>query len=160
MVDDAAAGAAGSADDAGTAVAGVADEATAGVAGFADEATETFYRSMSQAHYDQLLATGKLPATSETFISPSKAFAANYDGVLVQFNVRGGTTQALQGVGVRDVSKATGEAYGRLPIVSKGWTKGNAYFKREGELVNIGLGRGAGLDIFNANIINFSMIPK
>jgi hypothetical protein len=37
MVDDAAAGVAGSADEAGTVVAGVADGPTAGVAGFADD---------------------------------------------------------------------------------------------------------------------------
>jgi hypothetical protein len=126
----------------------------------AKSAPETFYRAMSQGHYDQLLATGKLPATAETFISPTKAFAANYDGVLVQFNVRGGTTSALQGIGVRDASALTGQLHGGLPSVSKGWTSTNAFFKAEGTQVNIGLGRGAGLDTFNSNILNFQAIPK
>jgi hypothetical protein len=34
------------------------------------------------------------------------------------------------------------------------------FFKAEGRLVNIGLGRGAGLDTFNANILNFLALPK
>jgi RHS repeat-associated protein len=126
----------------------------------AKSAPETFYRAMSPAHYDQLLATGKLPATAETFISPTKAFAANYEGVLVQFNVRGGTTNALQSIGVRDASALTGQLHGGLPGVSKGWTSTNAFFKAEGTQVNIGLGRGAGLDTFNSNILNFQAIPK
>ena len=115
---------------------------------------------MSQAHYNQLLATRRLPATTETFISPTKAFAANYDGVLVQFNVRGGTNQALQSIGVRDASALTGQLYGGLPSVSKGWTASKAFFKAEGGQVNIGLGQGTGLETFNANILDFIAIPK
>lgn len=128
----------------------------------AKSAPETFYRSMSQAHYNQLLATGKLPATGETFISPTRAFAANYDGVLVQFNVRGGTTNALAGVGVRDSSRLVGQAHGSLPSVSTvpNWNLSNAYFKAERGQINIGLGRGAGLDTFNSNILNFQALPK
>jgi RHS repeat-associated protein len=132
-------------------------------ASVAKSVPETFYRSMSQAHYDQLLATGKLPATAETFISPTKAFAANYDGVLVQFNVRGGTTQALRGIGVRDFASNTALRYGDLPTASKGWTSSSALFKTEGGAnpqINIGLGRGAALDVFNSNILNFRAISK
>ncbi|MCX8512900.1 MAG: hypothetical protein ORN83_14215 [Chthoniobacteraceae bacterium] len=103
---------------------------------------------------------GKLPATAETFISPTKAFATNYDGVLVQFNVQAGTTEALKVIGVRDASALTGQLYGGLPSVSKGWTLSNAFFKAEGGQVNIGLGRGAGLDTFNAKILDFSAVPK
>jgi hypothetical protein len=32
--------------------------------------------------------------------------------------------------------------------------------KAEGGQVNIGLGRGAGLDTFNAKILDFSAVPK
>jgi RHS repeat-associated protein len=134
----------------------------------AKSAPETFYRSMSQAHYDQLLATRKLPATFETVISPTRAFAADYDGVLVQFNVRGGTTQALAGVGVRDGSRLGGQLHGNLPSVTtvENWTLHNAYFKAERlrstgiQQINIGLGKGAGLDTFNSNILDFIALPK
>jgi filamentous hemagglutinin len=123
---------------------------------------------MSQAHYDQLLATRKLPATFETVISPTRAFAADYDGVLVQFNVRGGTTQALAGVGVRDGSRLGGQLHGNLPSVTtvENWTLHNAYFKAERlrstgiQQINIGLGKGAGLDTFNSNILDFIALPK
>jgi hypothetical protein len=33
---------------------------------------------MSKADYDTFVATGKVPATSETFISPTKAFSEGY----------------------------------------------------------------------------------
>ena len=48
-------------------------------------------RTMSQANYDTLMATGKLPATSETFISPSLEYAQQYNVVTVQFNMQAGT---------------------------------------------------------------------
>jgi hypothetical protein len=50
----------------------------------AEGGTETFFRTMSQDHYEQLLNTGKLPATSETFISPSLEYAQQYNGVTVK----------------------------------------------------------------------------
>jgi len=117
---------------------------------------------MSQEHYDQLMNTGQLPATSETFISPTKAFASNYDGVLVQFNMQAGTTDALAGIGVRDSSRLTAQQWGNLPSVQSvdNWTLTNAYFKGERGQINIGLGRGAGLDTFNNNILSFQAIPK
>jgi hypothetical protein len=123
-------------------------------------ADETFYRTMTQAHYEQLLKTGKLPATAETFISPSKAFAANYNGVLVEFRLRPGVSRALQEVGVRDTSVLARRLFGDLPTVQKGWTSGNAFFKAEGTQINIGLGRGTALDIFNQHILEFAPVPK
>ncbi|WHY84549.1 hypothetical protein QNH39_18040 [Neobacillus novalis] len=44
--------------------------------------------------------------------------------------------------------------------VIKGWTSNHAYFKGEGDQINIGLGRGAALDIFNKNIIDCNMVGK
>ncbi|WP_043795488.1 RHS repeat-associated core domain-containing protein [Allochromatium vinosum] len=131
-----------------------------GARGAAVSASETYYRAMSQAHYDQLLFTGKLPATAETFISPTKSFASNYNGVLVEFNMQAGTTQALRAVGVRDTSVLTRQLYGELPTVSKGWTSENALFKAERSQIKIGLGRGAGLETFNSNILDFGVVPR
>jgi hypothetical protein len=126
------------------------------------EGTETFYRTMSQANYDTLAATGKIPATSETFISPSLEYAQQYNGVTVQFNMQAGTQNALMGMGVRNSAAGfAGTAYEGLPLVQSGWGSSSAFFKWESEnLVNIGLGRGSALNTFNNNIVNFNLIPK
>lgn len=44
-----------------------------------------------------------------------------------------------------------------MPTVNKGWHTINVYFKGEGGQINIGLGRGAELDIFNNNIIEYKV---
>lgn len=125
-------------------------------------ATETFYRTMSQPNYNTLLTTGQLPATSETFISPSLEYAQQYNGVTVQFNVQAGTTDALLGMGVRNSAAGfAGTAYEGLPLVQSGWGSSSAFFKWEAQdLVNIGLGRGPALNTFINNIVNFNLIPK
>jgi hypothetical protein len=119
---------------------------------------ETYYRTMSQTHYEQLLATGKLPATAETFISPSLNYARQYAGVTVQFALRGGTTDSLLNIGVRNAGLG-GEMFESLPLVQKGWTSSNAFFKLEGDVINVGLGRGTALETFNNNILTFGL-PK
>jgi hypothetical protein len=125
----------------------------------AAEGTETFYRTMSQANYDTLMATGKLPATGETFISPSLQYAQQYNGVTVQFGVQAGTTDSLLGMGVRNAG-LNGGAYGNLPLVQSGWGSSSAFFKLEGNVVNVGLGNGSALGTFNNNIVNFGLVPK
>jgi len=107
-----------------------------------------------------LLSTGQIPATGETFISPSLEYASTYDGVTVQFNVQPGTIDSLLGIGVRNAG-LNGGAYSGLPLVQRGWGSSSAFFKLEGDgLVNIGLGRGAALDTFNNHIISFTLVPK
>ena len=115
-------------------------------------ASEVYYRTMSQADYDYLRMTGELPATNETFISPTYSFSSDYDGITVEFELRKGTTNSLLDIGVADQAIRD---YGVLPQVSKGWTENNAFFKGEGTQTNIGLGKGKALEIFNSNIINF-----
>lgn len=115
---------------------------------------EVYYRTMSQKDYQTLVSTGRLPATSETFISPSASYASRYDGVTVQFTVNPGTTRTLTGMGVRDQSAALRGT--NMPSVSSGWSSSNAYFKNEGGVVNIGLGRGRALSTFNQNIVSFT----
>ena len=116
---------------------------------------------MSQANYDTLAATGKLPATSETFISPSLQYAQQYSGVTVQFNVQAGTTESLMGMGVRNsASGFAGTAYEGLPTVQSGWASSSAFFKMEGGVVNVGLGNGSALNTFNNGIVNFNLVPK
>jgi hypothetical protein len=126
------------------------------IAGASDiKAGETFYRAMSKADYETFLKTGNIPATGETFISPTKDFAANYDGVLLEINTKEGTLNQLKQIGVRNVAAAHPD--GSMPIVESGWTNTNAFFKLETNSaglsqVNIGLGNGEALNIFNNNI--------
>jgi RHS repeat-associated protein len=124
-------------------------------------APETFFRTMSKVNFEQLQTTGRVPATSETFISPSQEYARGYNGVTVKFSVRAGTQDALAGIGIRDSSAVSSVAYPDMPSPQNfsGWTRTSAYFKGEGGVLNIGLGRGPALDIFNDAILGFEVVP-
>jgi RHS repeat-associated protein len=125
-----------------------------------EEGTETFYRTMKPRHYKRLRATGKIPPTSETFTTPDPAYARRYTGVTVKFEVKAGTTEALRAIGVRHPGLSL-PAYASLPLAESGrWTLSRALFKLERNVVNIGLGRGAALDLFNRNIVKFSEVPR
>jgi hypothetical protein len=120
---------------------------------------EVYYRTMSQEHFETLSNTGRLPATRETFITQSKKYAQRYDGVTVEFRVAEGTMSNLEEIGVRHASRATAEAYPDMPVVSGRWRQVAALFKSEKEFMNIGLGGGRALDIFNDAILGFDRVP-
>ena len=67
---------------------------------------EVFYRTMSQSDYDFLRMTGELPSTGETFISPTKSFSCDYDGVMVKFELNSGTTSMLEEIGLSNGDRA------------------------------------------------------
>jgi len=52
-----------------------------------------------------------MPGTTETTISPTRAFSENYDGVLVNFYIKPGTTTASEKVGIRDASGIAADTY-------------------------------------------------
>jgi filamentous hemagglutinin len=110
---------------------------------------------MSEAHAARLAQTGMIPATGETFMSPSQAFAEGYDGVLVELQFSPGTTSLLESMGVRDDSALTAAAHPDMPAVSSGWSANSAYFKGEDGIINIGLGRGAALAAANKNLVGY-----
>ncbi|RFM25562.1 hypothetical protein DXN05_24465 [Deminuibacter soli] len=117
---------------------------------------ETFYRGLSGADYQSFLKTGEIPATSETFVSPTRSFAESYakreGSVLLEINVKEGTLQELKSIGVRDPHHVLTRRL-KLPNIPKeGWKGSNAFFKQEGAQINIGLGNGKALEIFNKNI--------
>ena len=62
--------------------------------------------------------------------------------------------------GVRDTSAVTGASYPNMPLVGRGWPAGNAFFKAEGAQINIGLGRGGALEIFNNNVARVNVIRQ
>ncbi len=80
--------------------------------------------------------------------------------------IRPGTTKALESIGVRDYGGLTLTKYGELPVVQSGWKGSSAFFKQEGTgtlagpQINIGLGHGPALNIFNDNLIKFNIVPK
>ena len=142
---------------------------------------ETYYRTISQEHYDILKNTGKMPAgyNGETFISPSSLYVQKYDygGVTLEFKLNPGTTNELMNIGVKNrgggIMLDSNYNYSKLPNAPKGWGNNHAMFKLETTIqkkpiikdpynVNIGLGRegGKALNIFNDNIIDYKVIGE
>ena len=142
---------------------------------------ETYYRTISQEHYDILRSTGRMPAghNSETFISPSSLYVQRYDygGVTLEFKLNPGTTNELMNIGVKNKNQVSGIMvdpdynYSKLPKAPKGWGSNHAMFKLEQKIkvnpikldrynVNIGLGQegGKALEIFNNNIIDYKIM--
>ncbi|ELY4221697.1 hypothetical protein SMY71_003439 [Cronobacter sakazakii] len=101
---------------------------------------------MSKEDFDVLQKTGRMPGTTETTISPTREFSENYEGILVQFNLKSGTRAQLEGIGIRDNSDLAAATHPDMPspLKSKGWSFTNARFKGEGDQINIGLGREGG----------------
>jgi RHS repeat-associated protein len=124
---------------------------------------ETLYRTMKEGHFNTLERTGKMPGTGETMTSPTEWFSQQYEGVLVKFTMKPGTTQALEDIGVRDTTALTAELYPDMPLVTetRGWNQTSALFKAEGgdtPQINIGLGKGTALDLFNSSIQSWERI--
>ncbi|MFP1860438.1 RHS repeat-associated core domain-containing protein, partial [Lonsdalea quercina] len=130
--------------------------------GLADCKNEIYYRTMSPDDFAHLQQTGKLRPTFETFISPTQSFSEGYEGILVRFELKEGTTNLLKEIGVKDMSKVT-RGLSDMPFVNTledGWKASHAYFKGERGQLNIGLGNGRALDIFNSGIEKFNKIME
>ncbi|HEX8343292.1 MAG TPA: hypothetical protein VF657_00930, partial [Actinoplanes sp.] len=123
-----------------------------------DDDVEVYYRAMEEEDWDVLNRPGgKVRATAETCISPTAAYSTKYRGVLTKLTVKEGTTAQLEAIGLRDDSEATRRAYPNMPAPEtfKGWWKTRAFFKGEGpNHINICLGRGTALAIFNRNLVD------
>ena len=125
------------------------------------------YRTMRSEDFENLMITGKVPATGETFLSPLEAYSRGYDGRLVRFATKPGTSDELLSIGGYG-NKGTLQYYPDLPHAGSGWTSNMSQIKLEGQgipyinygngVVNTGLGRGDALDIFNANIIKYDVL--
>ena len=128
---------------------------------------EVFYRTMSKEHYEELLKTGRMIGTGETTTSPTRAFSESYEGYLVQFKMKRGTIDELKLIGVTDGNPLVKRLFGKMPMNSEvggNWSKSKARFKVEtlrttnSKQVNIALGQGEALNIFNNNIIEYQLI--
>ena len=87
---------------------------------------------MSPDDFAALGRTGRMPATSETFISPTQAFSESYKGILVRFQLAEGTTARLTEIGVRAHGVKSARLLPNLPQVRRGWASRRALFKPEG----------------------------
>jgi hypothetical protein len=93
-------------------------------------------------------------------LSPAASFGRTpwpISGSYTQSTNRYSSTSALENIGLRNAG-ATDFGYGHLPGVQRGWGSSSAFFKAEGAQVNIGLGRGDALNVFNRNLIRFTLV--
>ena len=122
---------------------------------------EVFYRTMSKEHYDELLRTNKMRATGETTTSPNMAFSEGYEGILVQFKVKRGTIEKLENIGIAARNNKTAlKKHKNLKKDISPWNEKYARFKLEKGQVNIALGKGEALKIFNDNILEFKFVKE
>ena len=128
---------------------------------------EVFYRTMSKEHYEELLKTNRMLGTGETTTSPNIIFSEDYEGYLVKFKMKEGTIDELRLIGITDGNPLVKRQFGEMPTNSEiggNWNKSRARFKVEtvketkSKQVNIALGQGKALDIFNNNIIEYQLI--
>lgn len=84
---------------------------------------EVYYRTMSLENYESFKKTGKILPTGETTISPTQAFSEGYDGVLIKFKVKKGTTEKLVDIGVRDGSSILADEFPNMPKSRNEWGK-------------------------------------
>jgi hypothetical protein len=91
---------------------------------------------MSKADYETLVRTGKLPATAETFVSPTNSYSAQYNGVLVKFEVKPGTTQSLESIGIRNNAGIAKETYPNMSQALRDGMK-TMHFLKQKVLVGI-----------------------
>jgi len=126
------------------------------------EGGEVFYRAIYPHNYIDLIATGRLPGTRETSTSPKISFSQGYRGVLMKFYLRHGTIDQLKVIGRTDGHQDVADQFGEMPLAPSGWIEEYVRFKREGgnssPQVNIQLGKGQGMDIFNDNLMTFERI--
>ena len=122
---------------------------------------EVFYRTMSKEHYDELLRTNKMRATGETTTSPNMAFSEGYEGILVQFKVKRGTIEKLENIGIASGNHPDIlELHATLKKDISPWNEKYARFKLEKGQVNIALGKGEALKIFNDNILEIKFVKE
>jgi len=102
-----------------------------------------FYRTKSKEYFAVLQKTGQIPGTTETTTSPTREFSEDYDGILVQSNLKPGTRAQLEGIGIINKSDLAAVTHHDMPspVKSKGWGLKIARFKGKNDQINIGLGR-------------------
>lgn len=68
----------------------------------------------------------------------------------------------LEAIGVSDGSPHTKSVYPDMPVAESGWNRNHARFKTERlngkPQINVQLGKGKALDVFNDNITSFKKV--
>lgn len=131
---------------------------------------EVFYRGMREESFELLCLNCVLEGRSEMFTSPTleyiEAIGYGNNGAVVQFLVKHGTLDKLMDCGVKnDETRKMMEYFPKMLHVFevKHWEKHHALFKTEGHKlnmtqINIGLGTGDALALFNENIVAFQRV--
>jgi hypothetical protein len=134
--------------------------------------------SCQRRHFDELKNSFKLlgsAAKKETTTSPNSIYSepyTAYGGVLIKIWVEPGTIDKLKAIGLRSdpvLHPLLKSTFGELPflppgsLTQQGWYNNFARFKVESNAniphqVNIQLGTGKGLKIFNEGLIYFEKI--
>ena len=100
-------------------------------------------------------------ATGETTTSPNMTFSEGYEGILVQFKVKRGTIEKLENIGIAARNnKMALKKHQNLKLDISPWNEKYARFKLEKGQVNIALGKGEALKIFNDNILEFKFVKE
>ena len=100
-------------------------------------------------------------ATGETTTSPNLTFSEGYKGVVVQFKVKQGTIEQLENIGIAGGNNKTVlKKHQNLKKDISPWNENYARFKLEKGQVNIALGKGNALNIFNDNIVEFKLVKE
>jgi hypothetical protein len=127
---------------------------------------ENYYRSMRPDQARELLLTGRLPATGETSLSTSAAYADFYIGVTVRITVERGTAAEINKIAIA-ANKAAAEKFpnlvekdgfgdaARIKVETRRDTKGKVI---EGPIVTTQLGKGKALDLFNSRLVKVEVV--
>ncbi|MBB5020623.1 hypothetical protein HNQ59_003948 [Chitinivorax tropicus] len=128
---------------------------------------EILYRTMKESHYRTLVRDNILTGTGETSLAPLEAFSANYDGALVRLTVKPGTSAKLQEIGIAANEPAAAQ-FPEMSTKTGPWNQTNARFKVEATgdmsinngvgIMNTQIGKGAALNIFNSNLLDFERL--
>ena len=114
---------------------------------------------MKEKYFKRLESEGVV-ATGETTISPTQRYSERYDGVTVKFEVNPGTSSQLIDVGVSDGTDTVKDILPSMSTDDSSWQEKHARFKGERQQINIGLGTGTGLEIFNDNIVSYKEVSR
>ncbi len=117
-------------------------------------------------HFKRLQKTGRLAGIGETSTSPTLKFTLDYDDVTVRFELEPGTLRKLEEIGVSDGTAFTRQQFPGMVEGVGPWNKTHARFKTETlkpdgiPQVNIQLGKGKALDVFNDNVKKWTEVSR
>ena len=121
------------------------------------DGNEIMYRTMSEAHVENLKQNGVLLPTTETSVSPLLSYSSKYDGTTVKLITKPGTSKKLQDIGIA-ANEPASKVLPNLSTKKGAWMKEHSRFKVEKGQMTTQLGQGKAIDIFNENLVYFDVL--